>query len=127
MGYKRAGYRVLPVEVEANRESPTRTTVEARDFELVVDEPDDMGGTNEGPNPLEFLLAGQAGCLNVTATKVATDMGIELEDLEITIEGDFDVEAFQTEAPRRANCRSEHRSEAGSRRQYGRRDAGGVG
>lgn len=99
MGYKRAGYRVLPVEVEANRESPTRTTVEARDFELVVDEPDDMGGTNEGPNPLEFLLAGQAGCLNVTATKVATDMGIELEDLEITIEGDFDVEAFQTEAP----------------------------
>lgn len=90
---------VIPVEVEAERESPVKTTVEARDFELVVDEPEDMGGTNEGPNPLEYLLAGQAGCLNVTATQVAQDMGIELEDLEIAIDGAFDVAAFQTEDP----------------------------
>lgn len=90
---------VIPVEVEAERESPTRSTVEVRDFELVVYEPEDMGGANEGPNPLEYLLAGQAGCLNVTATQVAADMGIALESLEIEIEGDFDVAAFQTEKP----------------------------
>lgn len=89
----------IPVEVEAERDSPTRTTIEARDFEVVVDEPDDMGGANEGPNPLEYLLAGQAGCLNVTASQVASDMGIELEALEIEIEGEFDVETFQTEQP----------------------------
>ena len=90
---------VIPVEVEAERESPTRSTVEARDFELVIDEPEDLGGADEGPNPLEYLLAGQAGCLNVTATQVAKDMGIELESLEIGIRGDFDVAAFQTEQP----------------------------
>lgn len=90
---------VVPVEVEAERESATRATVEAREFELVVDEPEEMGGGNEGPNPLEYLLAGQAGCLNVTASQVASDMGIELDALEIEIEGEFDVATFQTEQP----------------------------
>lgn len=90
---------VIPVEVEAEREGPTKSTVQARDFELVVDEPEDMGGEDEGPTPLEYLLAGQAGCLNVTASQVARDMGIRLETLEIAIEGDFDVAAFQTEQP----------------------------
>ena len=89
----------MPVEVEAERESPTRSTIGVRDFELTVDEPEEMGGTDEGPNPLEYLLAGQAGCLNVTATQVARDMGVTLEDLEISIEGEFDLDAFQTEQP----------------------------
>lgn len=90
---------VIPVTVEAERESATRTSVDARDFELVVDEPEDLGGADEGPNPLEYLLAGQAGCLNVTATQVADDMGFELDDLEIEIRGEFDVDTFQTERP----------------------------
>lgn len=90
---------IIPVEVEAERESPTGSTVEARDFELIVDEPENMGGANNGPNPLEYLLAGQAGCLNVTASQVAKDMDIEIEDLEIEISADFDVEVFETEHP----------------------------
>lgn len=90
---------VIPVAVEAERESATRTSVDARGFELVVDEPEDLGGADEGPNPLEYLLAGQAGCLNVTATQVADDMGFELDDLEIGIDGTFDVDTFQTERP----------------------------
>lgn len=90
---------VQTVRVEANRETPTRATVEARGFELTIDEPEAMGGTDQGPTPLEYLLASQAGCLNVTGTLVATDMGIDIEDLEIAIEGDFDQGTFQTERP----------------------------
>ncbi|GAB3668399.1 OsmC family protein [Halopiger thermotolerans] len=90
---------VIPVEVEADRETPTKSTVTARDFELVIDEPEDMGGQDDGPNPLEYLLAGQAGCLNVTASQVAKDMDLALEGLEVEITGEFDVDAFQTERP----------------------------
>lgn len=90
---------LMTVDIEAHRESPTKTTVEARGFALTVDEPEDMGGSNEGPNPLEYLLAAQAGCLNVTGHQVASDMGIGLEKLEIGIEGDFDVATFQREQP----------------------------
>ena len=89
----------MTVQVEAHRESSTRTAVTARNFELTVDEPEEMGGTNAGPNPLEYLLAGQAGCLNVTGQQVANDMGIEIDALDITIEGDFDIGTFQTEKP----------------------------
>ena len=90
---------VIPVEVEAERETPTKSTVAARDFELTVDEPEELGGDDDGLNPLEYLLAAQAGCLNVTASQVAKDMGIQLEDLEIEITGEFDLETFQTEQP----------------------------
>lgn len=82
------------MNVEAQRESATQTTVEVRDFELTVDEPEEMGGQNEGPNPLEYLLVGQAGCLNVTGQQVASDMDIGIDDLEITIEGEFNQAAF---------------------------------
>jgi uncharacterized OsmC-like protein len=84
----------LTVDVEAYRKSPTRTTVEARDFERTVDEPEEMGGANEGPNPLEYLLMAQAGCLNVTGQQIASEMDIDITDLEITIEGDFNQAAF---------------------------------
>lgn len=90
---------ITPVEITAERESPTQSTIEVRDFELVIDEPEDMGGANEGPSPLEYLLAGQAGCLNVTASQVAKDMGITLKSLEIEITGDFNLDTFQTEQP----------------------------
>lgn len=86
--------KLMTIAVEGDREAETRTTVEARGFDLTVDEPADMGGTNEGPNPLEYLLAGQAGCLNVTGQQVAQEMDIEINDLELSLEGDFNQAAF---------------------------------
>ncbi|WP_240731279.1 MULTISPECIES: OsmC family protein [Exiguobacterium] len=36
-----------------------KTTVHVRDLEpFVVDEPERLGGTDAGPNPLEYLLGG---------------------------------------------------------------------
>ena len=85
---------LMTVDVEARRESGTRTTVEARNFELTIDEPEQMGGSNEGPNPLEYLLAAQAGCLNVTGQQIAGDMDIEIDEIQFSIEGDFNQAAF---------------------------------
>lgn len=87
----------MNIDVEARRESPTKTTVAVRDFELTVDEPEGMGGSNEGPNPLEYLLAGQAGCLNVTGQQIASEMDIEIDDIELAIEGEFNEAAFAGE------------------------------
>ena len=88
---------VMSIDVEARRGSPTQTTVAVRDFELTVDEPEGMGGANEGPNPLEYLLAAQAGCLNVTGQQIASEMGIDIDDLEFAIEGEFNEAAFAGE------------------------------
>lgn len=84
--------------VDAQGESATKTTVETRGFELTIDEPEDMGGTDDGPNPLEYLIAAHAGCLNATAHEVADDMGIEVADLNIGIDGAFNPAKFQGES-----------------------------
>lgn len=84
----------LTIDITALRESPTRTSVETRGFELTVDEPEEMGGTDDGPNPLEYLLVAQAGCLNVTGHQVATEMDLDIDRLAIDIEGDFNQAAF---------------------------------
>lgn len=78
---------MLTFRAKAHSENPTKTIVKARSFEMVIDEPADLGGTNEGANPVEFLLAALAGCLNVMCHVVAKEMKIELRGVEITLSG----------------------------------------
>ncbi|WP_411967722.1 OsmC family protein [Haloferax sp. YSSS75] len=80
--------------VSAESESETKTVVEARDFEFVVDEPSALGGTNDGPNPVEYLIGAWAGCLNVVVHTVGEEHGIDLEGVTIEVEGDLDPRKF---------------------------------
>jgi uncharacterized OsmC-like protein len=80
--------------VSAESESETKTVVEARDFEFVVDEPAQLGGTNDGPNPVEYLIGAWAGCLNVVVHTVGEEHGIDLDGVEIEIAGDLDPRKF---------------------------------
>lgn len=80
--------------VSAESESETKTVVEAREFEFVVDEPPSLGGTNDGPNPVEYLIGAWAGCLNVVVHTVGEERGIDLERVRIAIEGDLDPRKF---------------------------------
>ncbi len=61
-----------------------------RDFSVTIDEPEELGGTNKGPNPVEVLLASLGGCLDFTGTIIAKEMGHQLEDFELEVEGDLD-------------------------------------
>jgi uncharacterized OsmC-like protein len=61
--------------------------VKARGFELVIDEPAELGGEDTAPNPVEYVLAGWVGCVNVVAHLVARDLGIEIRNLEISAQG----------------------------------------
>jgi uncharacterized OsmC-like protein len=76
--------------LSGQNENPTKFVGKARNFEIVIDEPENLGGTNEGPNPVEYILAGYAGCLNVMGHLIAKEQGIDLQKLEIELEGDLD-------------------------------------
>lgn len=80
----------LVFSVKGRNESATRFVANARHFQLIVDEPEELGGTDQAANPVEFLLAAYAGCLNVMGHIVAKEIGIDLRSLEIDIEGDLD-------------------------------------
>jgi putative redox protein len=52
-----------------------KTIVETGKHRFVIDEPPDLGVTDEGVNPLETLLGALVGCENVIASFVAKELG----------------------------------------------------
>lgn len=77
----------LNFSISAVSESPARTRVSARSFTLIIDEPPALGGEDKGANPVEFLLAALAGCLNVVGHIVARELGFSLRSIAFDIGG----------------------------------------
>lgn len=71
--------------------NPTLTKVSVRDFEILIDEPASNHGNDEGPQPLEYMLASLAGCTNVIINKIATENNITLLDMEVDVVGVCDT------------------------------------
>jgi uncharacterized OsmC-like protein len=67
--------------------------------ELFVDEPAAAGGSDKGPNPLQYVLSSLAGCVTIVGRNVAKKMGIKLEEVSIRIEGDIDDRGFTGQDP----------------------------
>ena len=69
---------------------PAPFRVRKRDFEFVVDEPAERGGTDTAPNPLAFVLAGAASCLANHYASVAITEGLSCTRLRVAAVGRFD-------------------------------------
>jgi len=91
--------------VTLNWESGTKTSVKTknilfgnhkivRDFEFKIDEPTQFLGVNYAPNPAEYMLGGLAGCMAVTFMAGATAMNIEIDQLQLEIDGELDLKGF---------------------------------
>ena len=65
-----------------------------RDFAIDIDEPEELGGGNQFANPQEYLLAALNSCMMVGYVALCSLSGIELESLEIEVEGDIDLRGF---------------------------------
>jgi uncharacterized OsmC-like protein len=59
-----------------------------------ADEPAVLGGTDTAPNPAELLLGAVGTCLSIGYTLNAAARGIELEQLDLELEGDIDLGVF---------------------------------
>ena len=66
----------------------------SRQFNFLVDEPHELGGQDLAANPVEYLLAGYAGCLNVVINLVAKELGVKIYDMKININGNIDAAKF---------------------------------
>ena len=71
----------------ANQEDESR----AEPFHIDAGEPAILLGTDTGPNPAEYLLHALAACLTTSLVYVAAARGVELTEVESTLEGDMDV------------------------------------
>lgn len=87
------------IAVEAESLSKRRADVSVRDLAFSVDEPERLGGTNAGPNPVEYLLGSLAGCLNYIGHLVAREMGFEIQSMRMHIEAKLDPLAYLGKKP----------------------------
>jgi len=79
----------LNFSLSGQNENPTKFVAQTRQFTITIDEPEALGGTNHAANPVEFLLAAYAGCLNVMGHIVAGELNFKLKSLRIEIDGDL--------------------------------------
>jgi len=66
----------------------------AQPFQLQADEPAILLGTNTAANPVEHLLHALASCLTTSMVYHAAARGIQIEEVESTLEGDLDLRGF---------------------------------
>lgn len=65
-----------------------------RNFSVILDEPEEQGGTNFGMNPIELALCSISACQTITAIILADFYGIPLEDIKVENIGEIDPEGF---------------------------------
>jgi uncharacterized OsmC-like protein len=68
----------------------TKFEARKRHFSFVVDEPPERGGTDTGPNPLAFFIAGSAACMMNQFATLAIAWDIPIEEMQLTARGHFD-------------------------------------
>ena len=70
------------------------TTIRTGSHEFQVDEPAGLGGDDTAANPVELALAALLSCQVVTYRVWALKLGIVVDTIDATAEGDLDVQGF---------------------------------
>jgi putative redox protein len=86
--------RIAHYKVESRQESGLRSRVNIRQFTFDVDEPASLAGTDTAPSPVEYALAALATCQEITYRLHADHLGIPLDSVAVTLEGDIDLRGF---------------------------------
>ena len=86
--------KMMKISVGGSSESPTQFISNSGNFQLMIDEPAVMGGTDEGPSPMQVMLMSLAGCLSITGHAVAHQNKLVLKKIDITIDGEMDPSGF---------------------------------
>lgn len=61
---------------------------------IVADEPEILGGTDKGANPVEYLIGAVGSCFAITFEVMASQKGIDLEMVEVDVETDLNAAVF---------------------------------
>jgi putative redox protein len=68
-----------------------RTEAHIRQFDLTVDEPASLGGSDQGPTPVELVLAAFGTCQEIVYATYARVLGIPVESVSVRVEGLLDA------------------------------------
>ncbi len=78
----------------ANLVDKLQVEVGTRGHQVNIDEPERLGGTDKGMNPLELLLSSLGACQTIVAQMSAKKFGIQYDHISVDLEGDIDTDGF---------------------------------
>ncbi|MFO7719909.1 MAG: OsmC family protein [Gillisia sp.] len=84
---------IVNIKVSGNSKPTEQLVVKAQNFEIRIGE-NQSDPELEGPCPVEYILAGYVGCLNIVGGIVAKELNIEIKSLNIEISGALDVDKY---------------------------------
>lgn len=81
----------LTFKVTGIAEGSVATRVTSGRHEFVIDEPAPLAGDDAGASPVEYALGALIGCQTVVYRLYAHQLGIQVDDIKVTAEGDLDA------------------------------------
>ena len=81
---------VVTYRTTAQCPTHARTEIPVRDLNVIVDEPEERGGTNLGITPTETAMTALIACTNVIGHKNAKRLGVDLGEITIDADCKFD-------------------------------------
>ncbi|MGO1545153.1 MAG: OsmC family protein [Gulosibacter sp.] len=81
----------LTYRVTGFGEGAVATRVTSGKHEFVVDEPAALAGDDVGASPVEYALGALIGCQTVVYRLYAQNLGIQVDEIKVTAEGDLDA------------------------------------
>lgn len=89
-----ASRAAVTFEATASGTGWVASDIATRQHRFVVDEPASLGGDDSAANPVEYALGALLSCQVVTYRFWAARLGIRLDDVRLSAEGDLDVRGF---------------------------------
>lgn len=83
---------------------PTSVSITGTEWKLKVDEPVDDGGSNTGPNPMQYFITALVSCQNEQAQVVAEELSISIDKIDITAAVDLNLDGFMGEDDHSNHC-----------------------
>lgn len=87
-------------EIVARTGQGYRTEVYARGFDLVVDEPESLGGSGAGPSPVDYLAVALAACKSLTLRMYADRKGLPVEAITVSVRHSRKPKPHDPEGPK---------------------------
>ncbi len=81
----------LTYRVTGVGEGAVATRVRSGKHEFLIDEPAPLAGDDVAPSPVEIALGALIGCQVVVYRLYAQQLGLQLDDIRVTAEGDLDA------------------------------------
>ncbi|SFC01978.1 Uncharacterized OsmC-related protein [Alkalibacterium subtropicum] len=89
----------MNIKASAESMGGMKVKATASGHELIMDEPESAGGTDQGMNPMEALLSALGGCKCIVAQAYARAHEINLKSIRIDFEGEFDPSGYLGKDP----------------------------